>query len=142
MPLAQIFQPTDAPQYIPGKAAIMILLTIQLAISLVLRWINMRLNKKKLEFLEAEKARHGWTEEDVQKERDRHAFLDMTDKVSIEREYQIWHSSPRRSGKPVLHVHKMKAQSIRARTECVLDQPLRRGRKMYTVYLNPCNITA
>jgi ACS family allantoate permease-like MFS transporter len=83
MSSAQIFQPKDAPQYIPGKAAIMILLTIQLAISFLLRWINIRLNKKKLAFLEAEKTRRGWTDEDVSRERDRHAFLDMTDKVRL-----------------------------------------------------------
>jgi ACS family allantoate permease-like MFS transporter len=80
MNTAQIFQPKDAPQYIPGKAAIMILLTVQLGISYLLRMININLNQKKLEYLQAEKTRLGWTDDDVQRERDRHAFMDLTDK--------------------------------------------------------------
>lgn len=75
----EIFQPKDAPAYIPGKVAIMILLTVQLFICFLLRLINLRLNKKKRVALEAEKARNGWTDADVQKERERHAFLDLTD---------------------------------------------------------------
>lgn len=75
----EIFQPKDAPAYIPGKTAIMVLLTVQLFICFLLRFINLRLNKKKRMALEAEKARNGWTDADVQKERERHAFLDLTD---------------------------------------------------------------
>lgn len=75
----EIFQPKDAPAYIPGKVAIMVLLTVQLFICFLLRFINLRLNKKKRAALEAEKARNGWTDADVQKERERHAFLDLTD---------------------------------------------------------------
>lgn len=58
----------------------MVLLTIQLFVSVLLRWINLRLNKQKKAHLEAEKAKNGWTEEDLQKERERHAFMDLTDK--------------------------------------------------------------
>ncbi|KAJ8501433.1 hypothetical protein ONZ51_g592 [Trametes cubensis] len=76
----EIFQPKDAPAYIPGKIAIMVLLTVQLFISLLLRWINIRLNKQKKAQLEAEKTKNGWTAEDVQRERERHAFMDLTDK--------------------------------------------------------------
>ncbi|CDO74070.1 hypothetical protein BN946_scf185043.g120 [Trametes cinnabarina] len=76
----EIFQPKDAPAYIPGKIAIMVLLTVQLFISLVLRFINLRLNAKKKAVLEEMKAKHGWTDEDVQRERERHAFMDLTDK--------------------------------------------------------------
>ena len=79
----EIFLPKDAPAYIPGKIAIMVLLTVQLFISFLLRWINLRLNVKKRAQLEAEKARRGWTDEDVQKERERHAFLDLTDKQYV-----------------------------------------------------------
>ena len=61
----------------------MVLLTIQLFISFLLRWINLRLNLKKKARLEEEKARRGWTDEDVQKERERHAFLDLTDKQYV-----------------------------------------------------------
>ena len=79
----EIFQPKDAPAYIPGKIAIMVLLTVQLAISFLLRYINVRLNKKRRAALEAEKARHGWSDADVQKERERHAFADLTDKQCV-----------------------------------------------------------
>ena len=76
----EIFQPKDAPGYIPGKIAILVLLSVQLFVSLLLRWINIRLNRKKNEELQREKERRGWSEEDVEKERQRHAFLDMTDR--------------------------------------------------------------
>lgn len=79
----EIFQPKDAPAYIPGKIAILVLLTVQLFICYLLRWINIRMNKKRLEKLEEEKARRGWTDEDVRKERERHAFLDLTDKQYV-----------------------------------------------------------
>lgn len=79
----EIFQPKDAPAYIPGKIAIMVLLTTQLFVSFLIRWINQRLNKKRKIALEEETARRGWSEEDVQKERERHAFLDLTDKQNI-----------------------------------------------------------
>ncbi|TBU40457.1 MFS general substrate transporter [Dichomitus squalens] len=79
----EIFQPKDAPAYIPGKIAIMVLLTVQLFVSFLLRWINIRLNVKKRAHLEEEKAKHGWSDEDVQRERERHAFLDLTDKQNI-----------------------------------------------------------
>lgn len=79
----EIFQPKDAPAYIPGKIAILVLLSAQIFISLLLRWINIRLNKKKQAHLVAEKERRGWTDADVQKERERHAFLDLTDKQYV-----------------------------------------------------------
>lgn len=80
----EIFQPKDAPNYIPGKIAIMILLTVQLGISLLLRWINIRLNVKKLAAIAQEKARRGWTDTDIQRERERHAFADLTDKECVQ----------------------------------------------------------
>ncbi|PPQ81586.1 hypothetical protein CVT24_006485 [Panaeolus cyanescens] len=76
----EIFQPKDAPDYIPGKTAIMGLLIIQLLVSLILRCINIGMNKKKLEKIAEETARRGWTESDVQRERDKRAFADLTDK--------------------------------------------------------------
>jgi len=76
----EIFQPKDAPGYVPGKIAILVLITVQIFICFLLRWINLRLNRKKREALEAAKARHGWSDEDVERERQKHAFLDMTDK--------------------------------------------------------------
>jgi hypothetical protein len=76
----EIFQPKDAPAYIPGKIAIMILLTVQIGVSFLLRWINIRLNHRKAQELSALQARHGWSDADVQRERERHAFADLTDK--------------------------------------------------------------
>ncbi|KAJ3741220.1 MFS general substrate transporter [Lentinula detonsa] len=79
----EIFLPKDAPAYIPGKISIMVLLTVQLGISLLLRWINLRLNKKKLSQIEALKRSRRWTDADIQKEREKHAFLDLTDQENI-----------------------------------------------------------
>ncbi|KAH9482913.1 Allantoate permease [Psilocybe cubensis] len=79
----EIFLPKDAPAYLPGKTAIMVLLTVQLAISLLLRRINIRLNIKKVAKIEEEKTRRGWTDADIQRERERHAFADLTDKENI-----------------------------------------------------------
>lgn len=79
----EIFQPKDAPGYVPGKIAILVLMTTQIFICFLLRWLNLRLNRKKREVLEAAKVRHGWTDEDVEQERQKHAFLDMTDKQNM-----------------------------------------------------------
>ncbi|KAG1779774.1 MFS general substrate transporter [Suillus placidus] len=79
----EIFQPKDAPAYIPGKTAIMVLLIVQLGVSFLLRWINVRLNKKRKAQLAEEKARRGWTDDDVQREREHHAFADLTDRQNI-----------------------------------------------------------
>lgn len=76
----EIFQPKDAPAYIPGKTAILVLLSVQLFICYLIKYLNVRLNKQRKTRLEEEKARRGWSDEDVQKERERHAFLDLTDK--------------------------------------------------------------
>ncbi|KAF7313734.1 MFS general substrate transporter [Mycena chlorophos] len=79
----QLFQPQDAPGYIPGKVAIMLLLCIQLFVSGLLRWVNLRLNRKKRAQLERLKQARGWTDEDVQREREKHAFADLTDKQNV-----------------------------------------------------------
>ncbi|KAH7887847.1 MFS general substrate transporter, partial [Phlebopus sp. FC_14] len=76
----EIFQPKDAPAYIPGKTAIMVLLTMQIAVAYTLRLINVRLNRKRQKAMEELKASKGWTDKDVQKERERRAFADLTDK--------------------------------------------------------------
>ena len=76
----EIFLPKDSPAYIPGKISIMVLLTVQIFVCVLLRFINYRLNRKKVAAIEELKVRNGWTDEDVQKEREKHAFLDMTDK--------------------------------------------------------------
>lgn len=79
----EIFQAKDAPAYVPGKIAILVLLSAQLFVSYLLRWINLRLNESKHAALESERARHGWTDEDMQKQRERHAFIDLTDKQNL-----------------------------------------------------------
>ena len=77
---AETFLPKDAPNYIPGKTAILILLCVSLFLCFGIRWANIRLNKKKRELIRQMKERNHWTDEDIEKERQHHAFLDMTDK--------------------------------------------------------------
>lgn len=79
----ETFLPKDAPDYIPGKITIMVLLTIQLGVCFLLRWINIRLNVKKRAKIVEEKARRGWSDAEVQRERERHAFADLTDKEYV-----------------------------------------------------------
>ncbi|KIY73686.1 MFS general substrate transporter [Cylindrobasidium torrendii FP15055 ss-10] len=76
---SEIFQAKDAPSYIPGKVAVMVIFCVQIGVTFILRWMNIRLNQKKRVALDAEIAKKGWTDADVQKERDRHAFMDLTD---------------------------------------------------------------
>src|SRR5882762_3894060 len=79
----EIFLPKDAPAYIPGKTAIMVLLTVQIFVSFGLRYFNQRLNRQRLKKLEELKAQNGWTDADVQRERERHAFMDLTDREYV-----------------------------------------------------------
>ncbi|KAJ6515971.1 MFS general substrate transporter [Mycena sanguinolenta] len=76
----EIFQPSDAPLYIPGKIVILTLLTAQLGVTLLLRWVNLRLNVKKRAKLAELKAQNGWSDADIQREREKYAFADLTDK--------------------------------------------------------------
>jgi hypothetical protein len=76
----EIFQPKDAPAYIPGKTAIIVLLTMEIGVAYLLRHINVRLNIKRRAKIEEIKREKGWTDDDVRKEKDRRAFADMTDK--------------------------------------------------------------
>jgi MFS family permease len=76
----EIFQPKDAPAYIPGKTAIMVLLSVQIGVAYLLRYINVKLNIKRRAMIEEIKREKSWTDDDVQKEKERRAFADMTDK--------------------------------------------------------------
>ena len=76
----ETFLPKDAPGYLPGKISILVLLTSQLALCFVIRWVNLWMNRKKRRALEELKRRNNWSEEDVKRERERAAFVDMTDK--------------------------------------------------------------
>ncbi|CAA7259690.1 unnamed protein product [Cyclocybe aegerita] len=79
----ETFLPKDAPNYIPGKIAIMVLLTVQLFVSFLLRWINMRLNASKKAKVAEEKKRRGWSDADVKREKEKCAFADLTDKEFV-----------------------------------------------------------
>ncbi|EJT96987.1 MFS general substrate transporter [Dacryopinax primogenitus] len=76
----EIFQPSDAPAYIPGKTAIIVLLCITIVVCVLLRVLNIRLNREKKRELERLMAEHGWGEEEVRRERERNAFADKTDR--------------------------------------------------------------
>ncbi|KAG0709518.1 MFS general substrate transporter [Suillus ampliporus] len=79
----EIFQPKDAPAYIPGKVAIIVLLTTQMGVAYLLRYINVKLNIKRRTMIEEIKREKDWTDDDIQKEKERRAFADMTDKQNI-----------------------------------------------------------
>ncbi|EMC96428.1 hypothetical protein BAUCODRAFT_53060, partial [Baudoinia panamericana UAMH 10762] len=78
-----IFLPADAPGYIPGKAAIVVLTVFQMALCAAMAYVNIRLNKQKKLALEALITENQWSEEDIQKEREKAAFLDLTDKENV-----------------------------------------------------------
>ncbi|KAL9716557.1 hypothetical protein Ac2012v2_001005 [Leucoagaricus gongylophorus] len=77
---AEIFLPKDAPDYVPGKITILVLFSVQLVVVFLLRWINQRTSKKKLAHVEVIKRQRGWTDEDIQGEKNKYAFADLTDK--------------------------------------------------------------
>lgn len=85
----EIFQPTDAPSYVPGKVAVLVLWTAQLFVTLLLRAINIRMNKRKAEDLQRLKEQKGWSDQEFAKERERHAFMDLTDKQLVPFELPI-----------------------------------------------------
>ena len=78
-----IFLPKDAPDYIPGKAAVVVLTALNMALAAVMAYINVRLNRQKRAVLEKMVAENGWTEEDVERERQKAAFLDLTDGENV-----------------------------------------------------------
>ena len=78
-----IFLPSNAPSYIPGKAAVVVLTVINMACCVLMAYINVRWNRQKKRQLEKLVADNGWTEEDVQREREKAAFQDLTDKENV-----------------------------------------------------------
>jgi ACS family allantoate permease-like MFS transporter len=78
-----IFLPKDAPGYIPGKAAIVVLTAVQMFCCAVMAYVNVRWNRQKKAVLEKLIAEKHWTEEDVMREREKAAFLDLTDKENV-----------------------------------------------------------
>jgi ACS family allantoate permease-like MFS transporter len=78
-----IFLPKDAPGYIPGKTAIVVLTAIMMLCCAAMAFVNVRLNRQKKVALESLTAQNGWTEEDVMRQREKAAFLDLTDKENV-----------------------------------------------------------
>ncbi|GAA5910434.1 hypothetical protein JCM8208_004475 [Rhodotorula glutinis] len=76
---SQAFQQSTAPDYIPGKITLFVLLVLLVPFALVLRWYTLRLNRKKAEQVRALVEEHGWSPEDLQREKDAMAFKDATD---------------------------------------------------------------
>jgi len=75
-----LFLPANAPGYIPGKIAIVILYCVFIVGCLIVRFLNTRLNTRKRAAIMAVVTDKHWTEADVQHERDKSAFLDLTDR--------------------------------------------------------------
>lgn len=78
-----IFLPKDAPGYIPGKAAIVVLTAINMLTCVAMAYTNMRWNKQKRAQLAELKEQNGWGDEDVQKQREKAGFMDLTDKENV-----------------------------------------------------------
>ncbi|GAA5835640.1 hypothetical protein JCM3766R1_006470 [Sporobolomyces carnicolor] len=76
----QVFQAKDKPQYLPGKISLLVLLLVLFPSSFVMHLYVRRQNKLKAEEVARLVAEHGWSDEELQREKDRHAFLDLTDK--------------------------------------------------------------
>lgn len=78
-----IFLPSAAPGYIPGKAAVCVLYGVLMMGCAAMAYVNVRLNKQKKVALEKLISDNGWTEEDVLREREKAAFLDLTDRENV-----------------------------------------------------------
>lgn len=78
-----IFLPQDAPGYIPGKAAIVVLTAVLMASCAVMAYVNVRWNRQKKAALEKLIVDNGWTDQDVEREREKAAFLDLTDRENV-----------------------------------------------------------
>ncbi|CDO74069.1 hypothetical protein BN946_scf185043.g119 [Trametes cinnabarina] len=76
----ETFLPKDAPGYLPGKISILALLSAQLVLCFLIRWVNGWMNKKKRRQVEELKRTRGWMDDDVRREKERAAFADLTDK--------------------------------------------------------------
>ncbi len=79
----ETFQQKDSPRFLPGKISIMVLLSAELFICFILRWMNIRLNRQKQIAIRELQERNGWSDEEMQREREKHAFLDLTDKECV-----------------------------------------------------------
>ncbi|GAA5931786.1 hypothetical protein JCM3775_000042 [Rhodotorula graminis] len=80
---SQAFQQSTAPLYLPGKITLFVLLVLLVPLALVLRRYTLRLNRKKAEQVRALVEANGWTDEDLQREKDAMAFKDATDSENV-----------------------------------------------------------
>lgn len=78
-----IFLPQNAPGYIPGKAAIVVLTAVLMCCCVAMAYVNVRWNRQKRAALEKLIADNGWSEADVEREREKVAFLDLTDRENV-----------------------------------------------------------
>ncbi|GAA6019913.1 hypothetical protein JCM10207_003334 [Rhodosporidiobolus poonsookiae] len=76
----QAFASNTAPRYLPGKIALFVLLFCLVPGTLLLHFYVRRLNAKKAAEVARLVQENGWTDEDLQREKDRLAFADLTDK--------------------------------------------------------------
>lgn len=67
----QIFPTNDGPAYLPGKIAVIILFLALGGVVLIMRWVNIRMNKSKAIALAKLVEENGWSEEDVLRESDK-----------------------------------------------------------------------
>lgn len=76
---SQAFQAKDAPSYLPGKIALLTLLAVLFPVALLMYLYTERLNKRKVQEVQRMAENNSWTPEDIKRESDRVAFLDLTD---------------------------------------------------------------
>lgn len=76
---SQAFQAADAPSYLPGKIALLTLLAVLFPVALLMYLYTERLNKRKALEVQQMADNNSWTPEDIKRESDRVAFLDLTD---------------------------------------------------------------
>ncbi|GAA6060014.1 hypothetical protein JCM10212_001172 [Sporobolomyces blumeae] len=76
----QVFQAKDAPTYLPGKVCLLVFLSILFPSSLAMHLYCRRLNAAKAALVARMVEEHGWTEHELQAEKDKAAFLDLTDR--------------------------------------------------------------
>ncbi|GAA5885238.1 hypothetical protein JCM16303_005969 [Sporobolomyces ruberrimus] len=80
---SQILRPDNAPDYIQGKIVILVLFSAAVPTVIGFNFYIKRLNKQKDKKLEELIKENGWTPEDVQRESDKAAFADLTDKENV-----------------------------------------------------------
>lgn len=69
----------SAPQYIPGKVSTLVSLVLAAIVAVWIRWLVGRANARKRQQVHQLQQQNGWSEEEVQKQRDAWAFRDLTD---------------------------------------------------------------